>query len=83
MSTTETQSLPPLVSLLSSTAVTTYASPIKISIPVQITFRPSYVGQIQFRRNSEVTCRNLAIYLIYELLYMANLFPPDLVRFCA
>ena len=30
-----------------------------------------------------VTCMDLAIDLIYELVYMANLFPPDLVRFRA
>ena len=31
----------------------------KISIPVQITFRPSYVWQIPFRRTFEVTCMDL------------------------
>ena len=30
-----------------------------------------------------VTCMDLAIDLIYELVCMANLFPPDLVRFRA
>ena len=30
-----------------------------------------------------VTSMDLAIDLIYELVYMANLFPPDLVRFRA
>ena len=33
----------------------------KISIPVQITFKPSYVWQIPFRRTFEVTCMDLAI----------------------
>ena len=64
LSATNTQSSPPspgpLVLFLSSTAVITYAFPTKISIPVQITFRPSYVWQIFFRRISEVICMNLA-----------------------
>ena len=64
-SATETQSSPPsfgsLVLLSNSTVVTTYASLAKISIPNQITLRPSYVWQIPFRRTFEVTCKDLAI----------------------
>ena len=61
----KTQSSPPgsdlLVPLSSLTAVTTYVSPAKISIPVQITFRTSYVWQIFFRQTFEIRYMDLAI----------------------
>ena len=59
------QVLVPSVPLLSSITVTTLACNIVNPFPPDL----------------GVMCMDLAIDLIYELVYMANLFPPDLVRF--
>ena len=57
-------------------------SPISLSNLITVTTLTCNIAN-PFPPDLGVTCINLAIDLIYEFVYMANLFPLDLVRFCA
>ena len=56
--------------------------PVPLSNPITVITLACDIANL-FPPNLEVTCMNLAIDLIYELVRMTNLFPPDLVKFRA